>query len=146
MIQTWWKKITRFASVGALGVGVNLLVYALLSLVISPLLAAAVSFVVAATCNALLYHQIVWLQQPAKSSMARSLGTSSVVLACNLGLLQIGLMAGTNHMVAQMIAIAATMPLNFLLHQYWVFSQGQQQEQDVAAALPDTAMLRNNIA
>ena len=120
-----WHQLIRFCVVGASGYLVNLTVFSLLvhGLGTHYLSAAVAAFCVAWTNNFVLNkfwtfqrHGLTAIQQG-----ARYLAVSLVALALNLLLLELLVQAGSPEVPAQAIAIAAVMPVNFLLNRRWSF-------------------------
>jgi putative flippase GtrA len=120
-----WHQLLRFCVVGATGYLVNLVVFSLLvhGAGTHYALAAVGAFAVAWTCNFVFNkfwtfrrHGLTTLQQG-----ARYLAVSLVALGINLLLLELLVRAGTPEVPAQAVAIAAVMPVNFLLNRRWSF-------------------------
>jgi len=120
-----WHQLFRFCVVGASGYLVNLIVFSVLVHVVGAhyLVAAVGAFCVAWTNNFVLNkfwtfqrHGLTAFQQG-----ARYLAVSLVALGLNLLLLEVLVQAGSPEVPAQAIAIAAVMPVNFLLNRRWSF-------------------------
>jgi putative flippase GtrA len=120
-----WEQLVRFCVVGASGYIVNLVVFSVLVHVAGAhyALAAVGAFCVAWTNNFLFNkywtfrrHELSTAQQG-----ARYLAVSLVALGLNLLLLEVLVQAGMPEVPAQAIAIAAVMPVNFLLNRRWSF-------------------------
>ena len=120
-----WNQLLRFCVVGASGYLVNLVVFTLLvhGTGAHYVVAAVASFCVAWINNFVLNkfwtfnrHGLSPLNQG-----LRYLAVSVVALAMNLVLLELLVRAGTPEVPAQAIAIAAVMPVNFLLNRRWSF-------------------------
>jgi dolichol-phosphate mannosyltransferase len=120
-----WHQLIRFCVVGASGYLVNLIVFSVLVHVVGAhyLVAAVGAFCVAWTNNFVLNkfwtfqrHGLTAMQQG-----VRYLAVSLVALALNLLLLEVLVRAGSPEVPAQAIAIAAVMPVNFLLNRRWSF-------------------------
>ena len=115
----------RFCVVGASGYVVNLIAFTFLvhGLDAHYVVAAVVAFCVAWTNNFILNkfwtfgnHELSAVRQG-----ARYLAVSLVALGFNLILLEALVRAGIPEVPAQAIAIAAVMPVNFLLNRRWSF-------------------------
>jgi dolichol-phosphate mannosyltransferase len=118
-----WVQLAKFSAVGATGYAVNLGVYALL-LGLGAHLAAAVSWLVAAGNN--YWWNRHWTFAHAKGHFAyqgmRFYVVSAIALAANqLWLLVLLDWAGLGKVVAQAIAIALVVPLNFVGNKLWSF-------------------------
>ena len=120
-----WEQLVRFCVVGASGYIVNLVVFSLLvhGAGTHHALAAVGAFCVAWTNNFLFNkywtfrrHELSTAQQG-----ARYLAVSLVALGLNLLVLEVLVQAGMPEVPAQAIAIAAVMPVNFLLNRRWSF-------------------------
>ena len=120
-----WEQLVRFCVVGGIGYVVNLAVFSLLvhGADTHYALAAVVAFCVAWTNNFLFNkywtfrrHELSTAQQG-----ARYLAVSLIALGLNLILLELLVRAGMPEVPAQAIAIAAVMPVNFLLNRRWSF-------------------------
>ena len=120
-----WHQLIRFCVVGASGYLVNLVVFSLLvhGLGAHYAIAAIGAFAVAWTNNFVLNkfwtfqrHGLTAVQQG-----ARYLAVSLVALGLNLLLLEVLVQSGSPEVPAQAIAIAAVMPVNFLLNRRWSF-------------------------
>lgn len=120
-----WHQLIRFCVVGATGYLVNLAVFS--ALVIGAdahhVLGAVGAFCVAWTSN-FLFNKFWTFQQHGLSTLqqgARYLAVSLVALGLNLLLLEVLVRAGTPEVLGQAVAIAAVMPVNFLLNRRWSF-------------------------
>jgi putative flippase GtrA len=120
-----WHQLLRFCVVGATGYLVNLAVFSALVYGADAhhAVAALGAFAVAWTSNFVVNkfwtfrrHGLSALQQG-----ARYLAVSLVALGLNLVLLEVLVRAGTPEVLGQAIAIAAVMPVNFLLNRRWSF-------------------------
>lgn len=114
-----------FAVVGGIGYLVNLLTFgALRVLVESPyLLAATIAFLAAANCNFLLNRAFTFGERSRPLHRGvRSLLTATLVLGVNLLLLHWLVQASVSVMLAQAAAVLLVVPLNYALHQRWVFA------------------------
>ncbi len=120
-----WNELVRFCVVGASGYLVNLVVFSILvhSVGAHHVTAAIGAFCVAWTNNFVLNkfwtfnkHELSAVRQG-----ARYLAVSLVALAINLVLLEVLVRAGLAEVPAQAVAIAAVMPVNFLLNRRWSF-------------------------
>jgi putative flippase GtrA len=121
----------KFNAVGALGIGVQLVVLLTLNsgFHLSYLLATALAVEAAVLHNFLWHERYTWaerVQQSWRTSLPRllrfNLTTGGVSIAGNLALMK--LMVGVGHMnylVANAIAIALCSLSNFLLSEVWVF-------------------------
>jgi putative flippase GtrA len=120
-----WEQLVRFCMVGSSGYLVNLAVFAVIlhGLGAHHVLAAIGAFCLAWTNNFLLNkywtfrrHALSPVQQG-----ARYLTVSLVALGLNLVLLETLVRMGSPEVPAQALAIAAVMPVNFLLNRRWSF-------------------------
>jgi putative flippase GtrA len=120
-----WNELVRFCVVGASGYLVNLVVFSILvhSVGTHYVLAAIGAFCVAWTNNFVLNK--FWTFNKHELSAARQgfryLAVSLVALGFNLVLLEALVRSGSPEVPAQAIAIAAVMPVNFLLNRRWSF-------------------------
>ena len=118
-----WVQLAKFGVVGAVGYAVNLAVYTAL-LGLGAHTAAAISWVVAAANN--YWWNRVWTFSHAKGHFAyqglRFFAVSAVSLVANQIWLLIFLdWFGLDKVVAQAIAIALVVPLNFVGNKLWSF-------------------------
>ena len=121
-----WIQLAKFALVGLSGYVVNLAVYALLlkQAGLHYLLAATVSFLVAATNN-YIWNRL-WTFRHQRGHVAyqglRFLVVAVLAYGANV-LLLTGLVevAGVDEIVAQAIAIVLVTPLNFIGNKLWSF-------------------------
>lgn len=120
-----WQQLTRFCVVGASGVDVNLAVFAALvkGLSVHHLVAATVSFGVAWTSNFLLNRHWTFRRRGLGllRQGARNLVVSLAALLLNLVILAVLHDRGMAEVTAQLIAIAAVTPVNFLMNRRWSF-------------------------
>ena len=120
-----WNQLVRFCVVGASGYLVNLVVFSFLvhSVGTHYVPAAIGAFCVAWTNNFVLNK--FWTFKQHELSAARQgvryLAVSLVALAINLILLEVMVRSGSPEVPAQAVAIAAVMPVNFLLNRRWSF-------------------------
>jgi dolichol-phosphate mannosyltransferase len=120
-----WIQLGKFGIVGAVGYAVNLGVYALLLHVgLGPHWAAAFSWVVAAANN--YWWNRMWTFSDAKGHFGyqgmRFFVVSGLALVANQFWLLIFIdWFGLGALVSQAIAIALTVPLNFLGNKLWSF-------------------------
>ena len=120
-----WNQLIRFCVVGASGYLVNLVVFTILvhSIGAHYVLAAIGAFCVAWTNN-FIFNKF-WTFRQHELSAARQgfryLAVSLIALAINLVLLEALVRAGMPEVPAQAVAIAAVMPVNFLLNRRWSF-------------------------
>ena len=117
-------QLAKFCTVGAVGYGVNLVVY--VSLVHAGMhynLAAACSFLVAVTNN-YLWNRL-WTFRAQRGGVAyqgmRFFIVSTVALLANLAVLHLLVTAGLGEVVAQAIAIVLVTPVNFVGNKLWSF-------------------------
>jgi len=121
-----WIQLAKFGVVGLSGYVVNLVVYALLlkQAGVHYLLAATVSFLVAATNN-YIWNRL-WTFRHQRGHVAyqglRFLVVAILAYGANLlvltGLVEV---AGVDKIVAQAIAIVLVTPLNFIGNKLWSF-------------------------
>ena len=120
-----WAQLAKFCAVGASGYVVNLAVFTLLvrGLDVHHLAAAVCSFLVAVTNN--YTWNRLWTFRGSRGRVAyqgaRFLVVSTLVLAVNLGLLELLVRAGADEVVAQALAIVLVTPLSFLGNKLWSF-------------------------
>ena len=119
-----WVQLAKFCTVGAVGYGVNLAVYA--TLVHAGMhynLAAACSFLVAVTNN-YLWNRI-WTFRGQRGHVGyqglRFFVVSLLALAANELLLTGFVAAGGGKIVAQAIAVVLVTPINFVGNKLWSF-------------------------
>lgn len=120
-----WRQLIRFCVVGASGYLVNLAVFSVCvhALDIHYVLAAIAAFCVAWTSN-FIFNKFWTFQQHGLSALQqamRYLAVSLVALGMNLVILELLVRAGAPEVPAQAFAIAAVMPVNFLLNRRWSF-------------------------
>jgi putative flippase GtrA len=121
-----WLQLVRFGIVGAVGFAVNLAVYALC---VHPFgldyhIAAVVAWLVAVVNNFVLNRHWTFDARDdlARSQAPRFLAVSIVALGFSLLLLTLLVeTAGVAKVPAQALAVAASMPLNFLGNKLWTF-------------------------
>ncbi|MGO9448176.1 MAG: GtrA family protein [Solirubrobacteraceae bacterium] len=122
-----WLQLVRFSIVGASGYAVNLILYALLvkALGVEYLVAETVAWVVAAGNN------FVWNRHwtfkagggQVHGQAMRFFIVTLVALGCNLLVLRVLVeSAGMDKVFAEVLALAASTPLNFLGNKLWSFS------------------------
>ena len=120
-----WHQLLRFCVVGASGYLVNLAVFATLVYGADAhhALAAVGAFCVAWTSN-FVFNKFWTFRRHGLSTVqqgARYLAVSLVALGLNLALLEALVRTGAPEILAQAVAIAAVMPVNFLLNRRWSF-------------------------
>jgi putative flippase GtrA len=123
-----WLQLVRFSLVGASGYAVNLVLYALCvrALGIEYLLAESVAWIIAAGNN--FYWNRHWTFKAREGQVrvqaARFLLVSLVALAFNLLVLRLLVEGGgMDKLAAEVIALAASTPLNFLGNKLWSFQK-----------------------
>ena len=120
-----WHQLIRFCVVGASGYLVNLAVFSLLVHGIGThYLVAAVGAFCVAWANDFVLNKFWTFQRHGLTAIqqgARYLAVSLVALGLDLLLLEVLVQAGSPEVPAQAIAIAAVMPVNFLLNRRWSF-------------------------
>ena len=119
-----WVQLAKFCAVGAFGYCINLVVYAaLLDAGAHYLLAATVSFLVAVTSN--YTWNRLWTFRDRRAGLAvqgmRFFVVSVATWTMNLVVLHLLITFGAGKLVAQAIAIAVAMPLNFVGNKLWSF-------------------------
>src|SRR5919201_6645491 len=120
-----WVQLAKFATVGATGYVVNLLVYAALLRGAGwhYALAATGSFVVAVTNN-YVWNRL-WTFRDQRGHVAfqglRFFVVALVAYGANLGILSLLILAGVDKVGAQAIAIVLVTPLNFVGNKLWSF-------------------------
>jgi putative flippase GtrA len=119
-----WVQLAKFCTVGAVGYGVNLAVYA--TLVHAGMhynLAAACSFLVAVTNN--YTWNRIWTFRGQRGHVGyqglRFLVVSLLALGANELLLTALVAAGAGKVVGQAIAIVLVTPINFVGNKLWSF-------------------------
>lgn len=120
-----WHQLIRFCVVGASGYLVNLAVFSALVYGAGAHHAPAAvgAFCVAWTSN-FVFNKFWTFRRHGLSALqqgTRYLTVSLVALGLNLILLEALVRSGTPEVLAQAIAIAAVMPVNFLLNRRWSF-------------------------
>jgi putative flippase GtrA len=119
------RELVRFCIVGASGYAVNLIVYAsLLAAGVGYVVAAAVSFLVAASSNYAWNRH--WTFQARHERLAsqglRALSVSAVSLGANQICLVALVAAGADHLAAQAVAILLVTPFSFVANKLWAFT------------------------
>jgi putative flippase GtrA len=120
-----WVQLGKFCTVGAVGYGINLGVYAALvrAAGLHYLGAAVCSFLVAVTSN--YTWNRIWTFRGERGHLAyqgmRFFAVSVCALAANLLILRGLVAAGLDKVTAQAIAIVLVTPLNFLGNKLWSF-------------------------
>src|ERR671934_2173714 len=120
-----WVQLAKFATVGASGYVVNLVVYTALLRGAGwhYALAATGSFIVAVTNN-YIWNRL-WTFRDQRGHVAfqglRFFVVALVAYGANLGILSALIALGTNKVVAQAIAIVLVTPLNFIGNKLWSF-------------------------
>jgi putative flippase GtrA len=120
-----WMQLAKFATVGASGYAVNLVVYTLLleRAGVHYIPAAIGSFLVAVTNN--YTWNRFWTFHGDRGHFgfqgARFLVVSLFALAANLVCLQVLVAVGVGKIVAQAIAIVLVTPVNFVGNKLWTF-------------------------
>ncbi len=120
-----WQQLIRFCVVGASGYLVNLVVFSVMvhALDLHYVVAAIGAFCVAWTSN-FVFNKFWTFQQHGLSAVqqgVRYLAVSLVALGINLVILEVLVRTGLPEVPSQAIAIAAVMPVNFLLNRRWSF-------------------------
>jgi putative flippase GtrA len=123
-----WLQLVRFSVVGASGYAVNLLLYALCvrGLGIEYLAAESVAWIVAAANNFVWNRHWTFKAREGQVHIQaiRFFAVSVVALAANLLVLRILVEGGgMDKLAAEVIALAASTPLNFLGNKLWSFRQ-----------------------
>jgi putative flippase GtrA len=120
-----WAQLVRFCAVGASGYVINLAVFSALFILggAHHLLAAVGAFCVAWCSNFVVNKWWTFRRHalPAHLQAARYLLVSLLGLGLNLIVLQLLVQAGLRETLAQATAIAAVVPVNFLLNRRWSF-------------------------
>jgi putative flippase GtrA len=119
-----WVQLAKFCTVGAVGYGVNLAVYAtLIDAGLHYNLAAACSFLVAVTNN--YTWNRIWTFRGQRGHVGyqglRFLVVSLLALGANELLLTALVAAGAGKVVGQAIAIVLVTPINFVGNKLWSF-------------------------
>lgn len=119
-----WLQLAKFSTVGATGYVVNLAVYAtLIEAGLHYNLAALFSFLVAVTNN--YTWNRLWTFRGQRGHVAyqglRFLVVAVAALAVNEILLTVFVAVGLGKIVAQAIAVALVMPINFVGNKLWSF-------------------------
>ena len=120
-----WQQLIRFCVVGASGYLVNLAVFSVCvhGLGTHYVTAAIAAFCVAWTSN-FIFNKFWTFQKHGLTAVQqgmRYLAVSLVALGMNLIVLEVLVRAGVPEVPAQAVAIAAVMPVNFLLNRRWSF-------------------------
>ena len=120
-----WVQLLKFGLVGGSGYAVNLVVFAILSQAAGAhhLLAAVGAFCVAVSNNFVLNRVWTFAARDGHAGFqaARFFAVSLVGLAFNLVLLELLISAGLAEVPAQAVAVALTMPVNFIGNKLWTF-------------------------
>ena len=119
-----WEQLAKFCAVGAVGYGINLVVYTvLLHSGLHYLLAATGSFLVAVTSN--YTWNRIWTFRHHRAGVAvqgtRFFIVSLASLGANLFVLHLLITIGAGKFVGQAIAIVLVTPLNFVGNKLWSF-------------------------
>jgi putative flippase GtrA len=119
-----WVQLAKFCTVGAVGYGVNLGVYAaILHQGIHYLVAATCSFLVAVTNN-YVWNRL-WTFRERRAGVAaqgaRFFAVSLASLGANLLVLHLLVTVGAGKLLAQAVAIVLVTPLNFVGNKLWSF-------------------------
>ncbi len=123
-----WAQLAKFCTVGAVGYGVNLAVYAsIVGQGVHYLAAATCSFLVAVTSN--YTWNRLWTFRDHRGDLAaqgiRFFLVSLAALGANLSLLHLLITLSTGKLVAQAVAVVLVTPLNFLGNRLWSFRRGR---------------------
>ncbi len=121
-----WLQLIRFSIVGASGYAVNLILYALLVKVLGVeyLVAETVAWIVSAANNFVWNRHWTFKAREGQvhAQAARFFVVTLVALGANLIVLRLLVeSAGMDKVVAEMLALAASTPLNFLGNKLWSF-------------------------
>jgi putative flippase GtrA len=120
-----WEQLVRFCVVGASGYLVNLGVFTVLVHGVGAhYVPSAVGAFCVAWTNNFLWNKYWTFRRHGLSAVqqgARYLAVSLVALGLNLMLLELLVQAGSPEVPAQALAIAAVVPINFLLNRRWSF-------------------------
>jgi putative flippase GtrA len=119
-----WVQLAKFCTVGVVGYGVNLAVYAaILHQGVHYLAAATCSFLVAVTNN--YAWNRVWTFRDRRAGVAaqgaRFFVVSVASLGANLVFLHVLVTLGAGKLFAQAVAIVLVTPLNFVGNKLWSF-------------------------
>jgi putative flippase GtrA len=122
-----WAELAKFCTVGAVGYGVNLAVYAaILHEGVHYLAAATCSFLVAVTSN-YVWNRL-WTFRERRGGVAvqglRFFVVSLASLGANLLVLHLLVTVGSGKFLAQAVAIVVVTPLNFVGNRLWSFRRG----------------------
>jgi putative flippase GtrA len=121
-----WVQLVKFGLVGGSGYLINLAVFAVLNqnLGLQHSLAAVGAFCVAVTNNYLWNRHWTFDRQAGRAAFqaARFFAVSLCGLVVNLVVLQLLVAAEVPELQAQAVAVAATMPINFIGNKLWTFS------------------------
>ncbi len=122
-----WAQLAKFSTVGAVGYGINLAVYAaILHQGVHYLAAATCSFLVAVTSN--YTWNRLWTFRDRRGGVAaqglRFFVVSLASLGANLLVLHLLVTAGAGKFLAQAIAVVLVTPLNFVGNKLWSFRSG----------------------
>lgn len=123
-----WLQLIRFSVVGASGYAVNLLLYALCvkGLGVEYLLAEAIAWILAAGNNFVWNRLWTFKARDGQVHMQaiRFFFVSLIALGFNLLVLRILVeTGGMDKLAAEVIALAASTPLNFLGNKLWSFAE-----------------------
>ena len=118
-----WVQLVRFATVGASGYVVNLIVFAALVGGVGHRAAAASAFSVA-VFNNFTWNRVWTFESRGRGSFQalRFLVVSVLAFLVSLAVLEMLIGAGAPPVPAQVAAIATAMPVNFVGNKVWVFA------------------------
>lgn len=133
-----FKMFAKFSVIGLSGVGVNMAVYVpLMAMGINYMTAAVLSFLAAVTNN--FIWNLLWtfkgraLDKSLRRKYILFVACSIINLLVNLAILKVLVeQVGINAMVAQLIAIAATGVLNFVLNYAITFNDRRGKREEAA--------------
>jgi putative flippase GtrA len=123
--ESWWQ-LMRFATVGASGYVVNLVVFAIANGFTSYQVAATLAFLVAVTNNFLWNRRWTFRADDGlrRHQAPRFLAVSTSAFLIGLGLLTVLVeLLGVPELPAQAIAIVAVTPLSFVANKLWTFKR-----------------------
>jgi putative flippase GtrA len=120
-----WIQLVKFGTVGGSGYAINLAVFAVLAGALGAhhLLAAVGAFCVAVSSNFFWNRHWTFAAGSGRTGFQapRFFAVSIVGLAINLVLLEALVSAGVPELLSQAIAVALSMPVNFVGNKLWTF-------------------------
>ena len=121
-----WLQLVRFGAVGASGYVINLIVFAVLTQALDAhhIVGGIGAFLVAVSNNFLLNRRWTFRTSgPYGAQAGRFLVVSLIGLGLNLALLELFVsVIGISEVIAQAVAVACVVPVNFVGNKLWTFA------------------------